>query len=679
MISIVSNISKNLFLYIFIVLSLSSVGALRAQDTLRASILAEKSPINIGNQPSPVPKPATTPKTGFLDFWVYKTSLSFCLYNDQPQASTFFIYVGSQDLFKQSSIDMVRSRRGINGLIVSETNNQVAYNGFLVPVRYRQSSQNLQTLSYTIPANQQQNVTLHFYDLPNRKADTHITAFNGTGYMNLLQKQEISKRNSGFISNLYVGALLIMICFFLAIYIQNKLPDFGYYAWYLIGVLLFGVLDVFPLHFNAWYIWEFPERWIYAKEIVAYVYLIGYHLFLMQFLTIKNNKPLLYKILYFINIVCALLWSANMGALLFGFDVQVLFGFIIINSVFFYGLFVFYLFLFWQLWTLRNIPFSKYLFWGSFSFYLGNILGILFGNFSSFSEPFFPNNFMQIGTLIEILFFALALGRKLLLDSEEKNRFQKVIIAQLEEKKTFMASLNLRLEQEVAAKTTEIVAQTYVLQATKEEKTRIQFQQQLQEMQLYALQTRLNPHFLFNCLNTIKSLVLAEKNEQASIYLSKFASLMRTTLENSAHLRVSLQQNIAYLRMYIELERLRFGEDFQFSIDYEGEEAPELLEVPPMLIQPFVENAIIHGLVPIKREKKLLIRFIESEFFLHCEIIDNGNGFQENSNPSAHQSKGMAIIKNYFDLWNSGKTEKASFSVSSNRHTGTSIHIEIPI
>jgi len=174
-------------------------------------------------------------------------------------------------------------------------------------------------------------------------------------------------------------------------------------------------------------------------------------------------------------------------------------------------------------------------------------------------------------------------------------------------------------------------------------------------------------------------LVLAEKNEQASIYLSKFASLMRTTLENSAHLRVSLQQNIAYLRMYIELERLRFGEDFQFSIDYEGEEAPELLEVPPMLIQPFVENAIIHGLVPIKREKKLLIRFIESEFFLHCEIIDNGNGFQENSNPSAHQSKGMAIIKNYFDLWNSGKTEKASFSVSSNRHTGTSIHIEIPI
>ncbi|MFN3316812.1 MAG: sensor histidine kinase, partial [Raineya sp.] len=161
--------------------------------------------------------------------------------------------------------------------------------------------------------------------------------------------------------------------------------------------------------------------------------------------------------------------------------------------------------------------------------------------------------------------------------------------------------------------------------------------------------------------------------------LNRFAKLMRSTLENSEKLKINLKDSIEYLTNYVEIEKLRFKEDFDFEISFEGEEAPELLQVPPMLIQPFVENAIIHGLVPSQKTKMLKIEFIEEDNFLVCKIKDNGKGFETETQNKTHNSKGLKMIQTYFDLWNVQKNEKASFSIQSQVGEGTEVLIQIPI
>lgn len=617
----------------------------------------------------------------FILYFIHKKSISVCLKNDLGFDFSFYLYVGSPNLLKQHSINVVRSRSGVNALMVSEkgNNKELTYNGFLAPLSQRIDKKNFQVFPYKFAAGEEACIKIHFFDLHNRKADTQVLLLSSQAFLEMSKQQELQKRNSSFIGNIYVGGILIMFFFTIAIYAQNKQADFGFYACYLLCVLVFGVLDAFPLHFQDWFIWEFPKNWIYAKETVAYAYLIFYHNFLIHFLELKKEKPSLYKILRAINITFFCFFLLNLVSILLPFSLFVLYKFIFWNSIVFYSLFVFYLYLFWKLWLMRDLAFSKYIFWGSFIFYLGNVLGVVFGNFSNLSEPLFPNNFIQIGTLIEVVFFALGLGRKALLDSEEKNRLQKKVIEQLEEKKQLIQGINERLEKEVAEKTEEILSQAQILQAEKEEKIRLQFNKQLQEMRLYAIQTQLNPHFLFNCLNTIKSLVLAGENEKSSTYLSQFAKLMRSTLENSEKLKINLKESMEYLKNYVEMEKLRFKEDFDFEISFEGEEAPELLQVPPMLIQPFVENAIIHGLVPSKKYKMLKIEFIEEEDFLICKVKDNGQGFDNKPQNKTHQSKALKMIQNYFDLWNVQKNEKASFFIKSQANIGTEVQICIPI
>lgn len=618
----------------------------------------------------------------FTQDFTYKETLAFSVHNDLESSHTCYLHIGTDNIFKFSSVDLVRSIRGMPGIAVLEVveEKQFLYNGYLTPISQRQYPANLQVLFIEVPAHKTYTLRLHIFDLakgflPNIKimnSDTFIF-FQG----NFLEKTKVS----AFISNLYVGALCVMVIFIAAIYSRNKMQDFGLYALYLLGILLFGIADMYPLNFKDVWAWNYPKIFIYIKESTVYLYLIFYHLFIAFFLQTKNNKISLHHGLIWTAYLYTFLLSINLISILFFFEANFIYYLTWVNTYVFYSSILFYIYLFVMIWKLKNIPFSRYIFWGSFMFYLSNV-GAICLNITTkgvYPHEIYPNNFIQIGAIIEILFFAVALGRKALMDSEEKNKLQKQVIEQLSERKKLIESINERLEVEVAEKTEEIVAQTQNLQEEKEEKMRIQFQNQLQEMRLYAIQTQLNPHFLFNCLNTIKSLVLNKENDKAAVYLSQFAKLMRNTLENSEKLKINLKDSIEYLKNYVEMERLRFKEDFDFEITFEGEEVPELLQVPPMLIQPFVENAIIHGLVPSKNQKKLSISFIEQEDFLLCNIADNGKGFDTTPKNNAHKSKGLEMIQNYFDLWNAQKNEKATFSIKSEQNKGTHVSIKIPI
>lgn len=169
--------------------------------------------------------------------------------------------------------------------------------------------------------------------------------------------------------------------------------------------------------------------------------------------------------------------------------------------------------------------------------------------------------------------------------------------------------------------------------------------------QLTALRAQMNPHFIFNALNSIQQYILTGDVDQANKYLSKFSRLQREVLNNSDQNLITIEKEIEMLNLYLELEQLRFNENFEYSISLEKEIDPTEVKVPPMILQPFVENAIWHGLMPKKGSKTVTIDFLLlSDSILQCIIRDNGIGreaaarLKENTGNKEHKSKGLNLV-----------------------------------
>jgi putative methionine-R-sulfoxide reductase with GAF domain len=187
--------------------------------------------------------------------------------------------------------------------------------------------------------------------------------------------------------------------------------------------------------------------------------------------------------------------------------------------------------------------------------------------------------------------------------------------------------------------------------------------QQLAEAQLSALQTQMNPHFIFNSLNSIKGMILLSEQEKASRYLSKFANMIRTTLSQSKQTFTTLQENLEHLDNYLSMEKLRFDSSFNTTcVVGENIDVNEMV-IPTMMLQPLAENAIWHGLMHKQGEKKLLIEFSASGNTLCCAIQDNGIGIkasQENKSfkASLYPSVGLNNLRNRIKILN----EKYNFN-----------------
>ncbi|MBL7933609.1 MAG: histidine kinase, partial [Bacteroidia bacterium] len=184
-------------------------------------------------------------------------------------------------------------------------------------------------------------------------------------------------------------------------------------------------------------------------------------------------------------------------------------------------------------------------------------------------------------------------------------------------------------------------------------KKRTELNLRLSEFELKALHAQMNPHFIFNCLNSIKALILYNRNTEATQYLNKFSSLVRQNLDHSRKQFLTLKQNIDYLKQYVEIESLRFT-DFKFSIEPEANLDTDDIKIAPMLLQPLIENAIWHGLQHISGEKILNLRFREENEKVICEIEDNGIGINKSisDKKEGHASIGIENIRQRITLLN---------------------------
>ncbi len=198
-----------------------------------------------------------------------------------------------------------------------------------------------------------------------------------------------------------------------------------------------------------------------------------------------------------------------------------------------------------------------------------------------------------------------------------------------------------------------------------------------------ALRSQVNPHFLFNSFNSILELLVQKKYGDAQNYLRKFARLMRSVLEFSRKEEISLVTEIEFLKQYIEIEKKRFDISFQYNFEIEdGLNAAEV-KIPTLLLQPYVENALKHG-IPSRTDHKakLIVKFSRSGNLLIIQIIDNGKGVQPKNNTRGHLSYGMKINGERMELFGDANNVKVSVSAGNTENPdyhGTIVHLQLPL
>lgn len=212
----------------------------------------------------------------------------------------------------------------------------------------------------------------------------------------------------------------------------------------------------------------------------------------------------------------------------------------------------------------------------------------------------------------------------------------------------FIVFRNSRLKQKNEANKRELVEKELNLQKLEGEKTKKELQQRALELEMQALRAQMNPHFIFNSLNSINRFILQNNKAQASEYLTKFSRLVRLILQNSQQAMITLESELESLKLYLELEAVRFEYHFQFEVKVYPEIDISAIKVPPLIIQPYAENAIWHGLMHKTEKGHLTINIYEAENLLNCKIIDDGIGRSKASelkskSASAHKSMGMKI------------------------------------
>ena len=170
------------------------------------------------------------------------------------------------------------------------------------------------------------------------------------------------------------------------------------------------------------------------------------------------------------------------------------------------------------------------------------------------------------------------------------------------------------------------------------------------DLEMLALRSQMNPHFIFNCLNSINRFILRNDAESASNYLTKFSKLIRMMLENSKQPLIPLQEEVKCLELYIQMEQFRCKNAFTYYIKYQDGVNIEEAMIPPLLLQPFVENAIWHGVNPKDGNGEIGIEFLQKDEAMYCIVQDNGIGRKRASELRSllsenHKSMGLQITR----------------------------------
>jgi len=439
----------------------------------------------------------------------------------------------------------------------------------------------------------------------------------------------------GIFSVFILGFLIIILIqniFFYRIYKDNAYLWYAIYAFIIIAdqtlvntsifyrvILKSNLSFAYPIHTAL--------EWLYNSAYLIFVIEFG-GLFLFKNKTAKYIK----NIVKYLAVILSVL-----------FVIDLFFDFYLVRKGFLFllvpALIILSIFIYYHLFRMKTAV-KFYIIIGSLAFSIFSILALtssLFGDGSSYSSWFY----FYIGVFIENIFFSLGLAKKQSLILEERNESQQKLIEQYKENSALKNSITERLEKEVETKTTEIVALNKLAEEERIKQLELSFEKEIAELKVSSLQSQMNPHFIFNSLNSIKLNIIKNNKENAVYYLNKFSKLIRKILTISREKEVSLQDEIDTLELYVRIENLRFKNEIEFITNIDKSINLETIKIPPLILQPFVENAIWHGLSPKEGEKKLQLSIAKTDSnYIEIAIEDNGIGREK-----AQEFKAQKMLK----------------------------------
>ena len=208
----------------------------------------------------------------------------------------------------------------------------------------------------------------------------------------------------------------------------------------------------------------------------------------------------------------------------------------------------------------------------------------------------------------------------------------------------------------------------YVQNARKKDLEKITMQYKMLELEAFALRATMNPHFIFNCLNSIKSLIQKNENEKSVTYLTTFSKLIRTLFDNADKKDISLFDEIETCKLYLQLEKMRFDAKFSYAVNIENSIDLKSIQVPALIVQPFIENAIWHGIIPRNTGGHVSLNVIKKNDMIEVAVEDDGIGreiSQQNKSISGavHQSSGVNLTLSRLELNNQLQQREAALQI----------------
>ncbi|MBL7899426.1 MAG: histidine kinase, partial [Crocinitomicaceae bacterium] len=218
----------------------------------------------------------------------------------------------------------------------------------------------------------------------------------------------------------------------------------------------------------------------------------------------------------------------------------------------------------------------------------------------------------------------------------------------------------------------------------------LEFEKAKLEMEQKALRAQMNPHFIFNAINSIQSYILKKSEQEAYDYLAKFSRLIRIVLNNSQEKSLMLHQELEMIKLYVEMEQLRFNNKFEFNLTINDDVHPYEMFVPAMLIQPYIENAIWHGLMNLENERHgmLNLNLSMNDTLLKIIIEDNGIGREKSKlykKEDRHKPVGMQLTEerllmiNKMEEFENAKVIITDIRDDKGQASGTRVEIFIPV
>jgi sensor histidine kinase YesM len=445
--------------------------------------------------------------------------------------------------------------------------------------------------------------------------------------------------------------------------IVTKNQDFKNYAIYAFSIFIFLFL------MEDWYAqWHFlfpehPEWYLYlsdpAKAFILWVYLF----FSEHFLALKQNNPKAYSLLKTLQHSLVALGIILSLTLFISHD----FGIVRKVSII-YGIPAFMcMVLFYKIIT-GNINYLRYyVLLGGYIIFLGFLAS---GAIALYSKaPFYRSyyqetfhgimgfNAMQVGIAIEMMVFLMAISLKNRDILSEKEALQSLTLKQFRE--------NEVLQEEVENLLKERLEQSEKMLLTELAKTEKQGNEiELFKAQLKSLQLQMNPHYLFNSLNSINDFIISKKPEEASEYLALYARMMRNILRNSNKAFNTLGQELQFCEDYLKLEALRFEKRFEYHILFPKDLSILENKIPSMMLQTILENAVWHGIMPLKTIGIITVDASQSTLYeITIVVTDNGNGINELTFDNEKESYGLRNIKEKIEILDKLYHEKISFEL----------------